>query len=218
MYHMNPVLTPLIPQLNKQQMIHRDIICRYLDEYKGREQELIDNWQHFNTEHLTEVAMARVGGYEFIDENHYDNSDYSDTKTTSIARAINKRTNASSYRISIGNVVSKRGSVAKYGDLRVVMYNPCWDRLDYYFLPKAEWDPGLREYGDANKDKIRATYNPDLDHVLGWDPSWKCNSFEELASRTSTITNPQLWVPKPRNNFAALFAQEGDDDWEFITD
>lgn len=211
-------MSTLIPQLNKQQLILRDIVCEYMDEYRNRQSELMANWRHYNVENLVEEAMCRVGGYQFVDEHHYDNSDYSDTKTATISRAISKTTGSCTYKVNVGGVVSDAG-VPKAGDLRVVVHNPIYERLDYYFMPKAGWEH-IREYGAANQDKLRSNYNPDMDVIHKWPREWRCESFKDLASRPATVTAPNVFTPQPLNMFSELFewVVEEDEDSYILLD
>ena len=49
-------------------------------------QKLARNYpQMFNVELLTELTLAEVGSYDYVDQYGYDFSDYSDSKTVSIS-------------------------------------------------------------------------------------------------------------------------------------
>lgn len=180
-------------KLNKHQLILRDIACQHIDRYRNSWPIIQDHWRDFNVEHLVEQAMAELGGYEFVDAHHYDNSDYSDTKTASI--------NTHDRFATVGSILSRDGGTAKQGDLRVVLYNPYYDRLDYYFMPKAGWE-SIREYGQANRNKLRAKYNPDLDQVYKWH-QWRVPTFKDLALMPSTVKDPHEY--KTTTHFTQLF-------------
>lgn len=186
-------------KLNKNQLILRDIAAQHLDEYRGKEQELLANWRHYNSEHMVEDAMARVGGYEFVDAHHWDNSDYSDTKTATIGY---------NHVATVTGILSDRARSPKGGDLRVVLYNPVYDRLDYYFMPKAGWE-NIREYGVANCDRLRASYNADFDVIHKWK-QWRVKDFETLARMPATVAAPNTFTPI--SNFFDLFAWTDDAD------
>ena len=165
----------------KTQLIFEEIIFQHHAEFQhSRTLRKLAQTQPeiFNCERLVELCMSRVGGYEFLDEDGYDFSDYSDAKTASI-------TPTDSVAV-VGNILGRgRTGQPKVGDLRVVLYNPYKQRLDYYFMPKQGWD-SIREYGDANKGKLRAKYNADQDRVHKWH-LWLCRDFQDLSTRPSTV-------------------------------
>ncbi len=181
-------------KLNKHQLILRDIACEYIPRYSNSWPIIQDHWRDFNVEHLVEQAMCLVGGYEFVDAHHYDCSDYSDSKTASI--------NTHDRFATVGSILSRDGQEPKWGDLRVVLYNPYYDRLDYYFMPKAGWE-SIREYGAANRNKLRAKYNPELDIVYKWN-QWRVPDFKTLARMPSTVTDPQEYKTA-QTHFTQLF-------------
>jgi hypothetical protein len=182
-------------KLNKHQLILRDIAAEYLPEYQGKTQELLKNWRHYNVEHIVEDAVCRVGGLVFVDEHHWDNSDYSDTKTATIGWG---------GVACVNGILSDKGHVPKAGDLRVVVYNPYYTRLDYYFIPKAGWE-SIREYGAANCDKLRAKYSWEFDRIHKWH-QWQVKDFETLAKTPATITKPHEFTPT--SNFFKFFDLE----------
>lgn len=185
----------------KQQLILEEIVLPYHPVFQ-RDPELrqkaLDYPEYFNAEHLTEITMAHVGGYQFVDENRYDFSDYSECKTATI--------NRHDRRAVITNVVRK---LPKIGDLRVVLYNPCRERLDYYFMPRAEWEI-IREHNKDNRSKLRATYVDEHDYIIKWH-QWRVPDFETLATRASTVTDPTPWM-HDRSPLSSLFYYEDDED------
>jgi hypothetical protein len=174
--------------MTKQELLFKEIILKYHPDFRTNSQLkdlALKHPEFFNTERLVELTMAHVGGYEFLDEDGYDFSDYSDSKTASIGNG--------SVAV-VGNILGRgKSGEPKVGDLRVVLYNPYKARLDYYFMPKAGWE-SIREYGDANKGKLRAKYSPDLDCVYKWR-QWQCPDFETLAKTPSTIQQLNQWAP-----------------------
>lgn len=168
--------------MNKHQHILKSIAQPYLPELKITRTGILTAWHYYNVEHIVEQAMARVGGYECVNEYHYDNSDYSDTKTASI--------NQTDRMATVANVVTAAGE-PKMGDLRVVLYNAYKDRLDYFFLPKAAWE-SMREYGGANCRKLRARYEPSRDIVYKWN-AYRLPTFEALAKEPSTQLYPNQY-------------------------
>jgi len=171
--------------LNKEQLILQDIASVYLPRYHGRKKELVRHWQDYNAERLVELAMAQVGGYDYVDAAYYDFSDYSDAKTASIGLdAV----------ATVGHILGRgREGQPKVGDLRVVLFNPFKHRLEYYFMPKAGWE-SIREYGKANAHKLRASYNVDHEYILKWR-KWRVADFETLAKMPATITQPNDFIP-----------------------
>lgn len=181
-------------KLNKHQLILRDIACAHIDRYRNSWDSIQDHWRDFNVEHLVEQAMCELGGYEFVDQHHYDNSDYSDTKTASI--------NTHDRFATVGSILSQYTGRPKAGDLRVVLYNPYHDRLDYYFMPKAGWE-SIREYGEANKGRLRAKYNPEQDRVHKWH-QWQVPTFRDLAEMKATVTEPDQFTAHTVKNTPVL--------------
>jgi len=179
---------------NKHKAILREIVVPHLPQYRDRLDELLANHRHYNIEHLVEVAMCHVGaGLTFVDQDAWDNSDFSDTKTGSI------RTHDSMATIT--GVVSGTAKKPnpKAGDLRVVMHCQFTDSLHYYFMPRARWDL-LREYSDNHFRSLRAKYHAATDTIPRWQ-SFRVASFRDLALMSSTITIPGQFVPVncPRN-------------------
>lgn len=174
--------------MTKQELLLREVIFQHHPDFKTSSQLkdlALRNPDYFNVERLVELAMAHVGGYEFLDEDGYDFSDFSDSKTASIGHG---------NVATVTNILGRgKSGEAKVGDLRVILYNPYKDRLDYYFMPKAGWE-SIREYGDANKGRLRAKYSPDLDTVFKWR-QWQCADFETLARTPATVTSATSWQP-----------------------
>ena len=179
--------------MNKHQRILNEIAHIHLPEYSSRKQLdiMLSNWRHYNVEHIVEVAMCRVGNYQFVDENHYDNSDFSDTKTGTCRR--HDRTAV------IGNILSRKTLTPKAGDIRAVIYNEFTEELDYFFLPKAHWED-LREYGDSNQHLLRTKYTVHTDRYTKWE-QFRVNSFKDLACVPSTIASIGSYaaIDSPKN-------------------
>lgn len=163
----------------KQLALIKKIISVYHPIYsKNHEfrQHLLQNPDHFNAERLVEECLAAVGGYEFIDQPHYDFSDMSDSKTASIY---------SSNKGEISNVQTAGGTM-KVGALRCIIYNPhnqydSDDDLLFYFLPESMWsDLCITRHPTTKLGKIQFTYNPDLNDIKKF-MGYKVSSFEELA-------------------------------------
>ena len=154
----------------------RDVVCKYLPYYASgsAKKHALENPSHYNVEHLVELAMAHVGGYEFVDASLYDFSDFSDSKTTTLSELDG------SVSCQGGVPFMTTGGNVKIGALRVVIYNPNNQKLYYVFLPKEAWDPHMREWGKANKHWIRYTWNSKSDVIRKFQ-NYMCKDFEELA-------------------------------------
>ena len=180
-------------KLNKHQRILQDIAHRYLPEYQDprRLPDLLTRWRHYSVEHIVEDAMAHLGGYQYVDEDHYDNSDYSETKTGTLR--------AHDRTATISGIISRHNKTPKVGDIRAVIYNEFTGGLDYFFMPKAEWEQ-MREYGQANDSILRTKYTIDWNRYTKWE-SYRVSDFETLAKRPSTISHPSVYsvTPSPKN-------------------
>jgi hypothetical protein len=133
----------------------------------------------FNIEHLVELTMAKVGGYEFTDDEHCDFSDGSECKTGSVSPNPVKA-GTSSYRLEISNVVSSGGKM-KSGDLRVIIYNPHTNSCCYYFIPNDKIKScGINYHPTTGIGRIFATWNIKTNRIPKLD-KFQVNGFEELA-------------------------------------
>jgi len=161
----------------KNETILKEIIFKHHPDFQDSRVLKKQNPNHFNVEYLIEETLSIVGNYKHINAAHADFSDGSDSKTASISLTSNlNRQNL--FSGCIANVVSKAG-VQKIGALRCIIYNPHYDRLMYYYLPKEFWKTIL-ETGKANSDKIRFTYNIGTDTIAKFEQYRKPN-FEALA-------------------------------------
>jgi hypothetical protein len=180
--------------MNKHQCILKDIAHQHLPEYQQGNQlpTLITNWRHYNVEHIVEDAMAHVGGFVYVDKDHYDNSDYSETKTGTCRQHDRVAT--------ISGIISRHTKTAKVGDIRAVIYNEFTEQLDYFFLPKAAWEL-LREHGEANCSILRTKYQQQRAVYTKWEP-YRVDDFETLAKQPSTVSGPHEYTPldTPRNS------------------
>jgi len=149
----------------------RDVISIYHPEFrisKDLRAYGIKNPDIFNTERLIEESLAAVGPYEFVDESGYDFTDYSDSKTTTVAEYDNV--------MAIGSVESKIGA------LRITIYNPHKQALDYMYMPYRDWQR-LKEcsYGKSeHKERLRVRWNARNDHYNSFE-NFRVKSFEDLA-------------------------------------
>ena len=157
------------------------LILKLSDVYFPWGRELYNSGRN-TAEEIIEFCMVQASGglYKNMPQgnHHYDFTDYSDKKTTSIQLA--------KPDISIADIASPNREIYKYGDLRVTIFNPYRDRLDFYFIPR--WAFGdLAEFGENHRRDFRAVYNIEKDIIEKWYP-FRVGSFEELAQKPSTIT------------------------------
>ena len=121
----------------------------------------------FNVEHMVEVVLATLGKYDFVDAAGYDFTDYSDSKTAILDKA---------GRCDVAGVESKIGAI------RLTVYLPQQDRLDYFFIPKQSLDLLKRaNYGvNDHKQRLRLNYSLTQDHWNSYEP-YRLFSLEALA-------------------------------------
>ena len=158
--------------MSKNLVLMRDVVCKYHPEFRkskdirrfGMEQP-----EHFNVERLIEESLAAVGGYEFVDEEGYDFSDFSDSKTTTI-----------NHTTGVGTVM---GVECKIGSLRIVCYNPQKNATDYFFVRK-DRVAGVKSacYGkNSHKERIVFKYSSKYHDHYNWFERYRVKSFKELA-------------------------------------
>ena len=134
----------------------------------------------FNCEYLVELSFERVGGIKFIDGEHADFLDGTDSKTASVnPRPVKPGQN--SHRLEISNIVTAGGS-EKSGALRVVLYNPLLkDRqLRFYFVPKHVWMQSINRHPTTGIGRMFANYNRKTDSIPKLD-ACEVPDFETLA-------------------------------------
>jgi hypothetical protein len=164
-------------EITKEYLIMCDIVCKYHPDYKGS-RRAIKNAHHYNVERLVEETMAHVGKYKFIDSDHCDFSDGSDSKTASIRLSPT----GSSGIGTIGNVISA-GGISKKGALRLVIYNSITQTLMYYFLPKKMWDKlKINVHPTTNFGRIFFTFSI-KEGVIKKFVGYQCKDFAALAKR-----------------------------------
>jgi hypothetical protein len=156
--------------MTRETVLMRDLICIYHPEFVSS-QDMRRCGLHrpdlFNVERLVEESLAEVGGYKFVDAAHYDFSDFSDSKTTTV--------NLKTRTAMVGNVEGKIGA------LRITAYNPHRDRLDFFYVPQRDMDSvRVACYGKAaHKERIFITWNPQ-DHYNSFH-DFLVKDFVELA-------------------------------------
>ena len=157
--------------MSKHLVLMRDVICKYHPRFRKSEDIRrfgLEAPEHFNIERLVEESLAAVGGYKFVDEEGYDFSDFSDSKTTSINYGDNSAT--------------VMGVECKIGALRIVAYNPFKNASDYFFVPKDEVHSIKRPcYGkNAGRERIVFRYSTAKKDYT-WFERYRMSSFRKLA-------------------------------------
>lgn len=163
--------------MSKNLVLMREVITQYHPDFVTNNElnkYALSHPHIFDVPRLVEETLAYVGGYNFVDAygHDFDDSVFSDSKTTSLCK--NGR-NAKVF--TIGSVEHKIGS------LRVIIYNPWADSLDFMYIPK-EHVVMLKEGCGAKmhfKQKIRGTWNEDKDHYNKMEP-YRVSSFVKLAT------------------------------------
>ena len=167
-----PAAVRVINTAKKNMLIMKEVIFLYHPDFLTNDELRTYGLQKpdsFNVPRLVEESLAAVGGYTFVDANGYDFSDYSDSKTATVAdydRAMR-----------IGNVQNKIGA------LRITTYNPHNDTLAYFFMPKSavdEFKETNGTYKDKNGQRLRTTWKKKTDHYNFFE-SFRLPSFEKLA-------------------------------------
>lgn len=133
----------------------------------------------FSIEHLIELTMAEVGGYDFVDAAHCDFSDGTECKTSSVSPNPVKNGH-SSYRLEISNVVSPGGSM-KTGDVRCVVYNPHTKDASYFYIPVGDLaDVGINYHPTTGIGRIFATWNCKTNKIPKLE-KYRVSDFTTLA-------------------------------------
>lgn len=159
-------------QYNKSLAILNEIAIPY--QPKRYTKKDLERAEVFNIERITELVMAAVGGYDFVDEKYRDFNCVNNTDCkTSTVRKKDKG-------ITISAVENK------IGGLRVVAYNELVKCLHYFFMPYAEWKK--IEERKPTKSIIRGTYNVKRD-CYNKLQKYRVSCFETLA----TITEDQWY-------------------------
>lgn len=160
-----------VPQ--KNYLIMRDIVIKHHPEFKKSKdlQEYgLEHPEIFNCERLVEESLAAVGGYNFVDEScrDFDDTDNSDSKTVTVQ--------PSTPYMEVGGVENKIGS------LRITIYNPYSESLDYMYVPKDDVKT-LKEscYGkNSHKEKLKTRYNSQTNNYNRLE-KFRVKSFKDLA-------------------------------------
>jgi hypothetical protein len=157
----------------KNHVLIRDIISKYHPDFITNyplSKWSLANPQKLNIEGLIEETLAAVGGYDFVDEDGYDFNDTckSDSKTTS----VNIKT----------KVVEVKGVENKIGALRITIFNPLKDGVDFMFIPADQVGNYTRAcYGTSQfEQRLRMSWNSTKDHYNIYD-QFRMPTFTDLA-------------------------------------
>lgn len=169
--------------------------------------ESIGDFSLVYVEGFIEKKCAELGKTTFVDAAEYDLSDGTEVKNVTVGLKGKKNKSkytrkdgtvkvyesrsTSSFSLSIPGVGSRAG-VLKSGDLRVVVYNPHKDELDFFFIPKSDW--GVPESDAPVKTTQRAkdgtrsinvNFNLDKDSYNSLEP-YRLPSFSAMATKKAT--------------------------------
>lgn len=157
--------------MNKNYVLIRDIVNKYHPDFKDDPKlQAITLKFHdvINVERLIEYTLAAVGEMEFVDEEGYDFLPcLSDSKTVSVSRTTRR-----GFISSVEN---------KVGALRITVYNPHMDRVDFFYIPK-DYVAEVKKacFGKQMfKERIMFSFSEN-DHYNSFE-KFRVSSFEELA-------------------------------------
>ena len=167
--------------MNKDIKFLTEIVFKYHPQFKDDlsiQQKAMINPRMFNVEYLIEESLAEVGGYNFVDAHGFDFDDefLSDSKTVTV---VNNGGKSQSKVMIISNVQTKIGS------LRVTIYNPYSDQIDFMYIPQRDVrllkeNDGAQSRVSGPKERIRGTWNEKSDHYNKLE-TFRVTSFELLA-------------------------------------
>ena len=157
--------------MSKSLVLMRDVICRYHPSFESSpdlQQIGLEMPDRFNIERLIEETLAAVGPYQFVDEEGYDFTDLSDSKTTTI--------NANTRVGTVSSVETKIGA------LRITAYNPFKDAADFFYVSRHDLKYVKSPcYGvNYHKERILFTYSSKGD-TYGMFEDYRVGTFRELA-------------------------------------
>lgn len=162
--------------------LFKNIVNKYHPDFSSTSllAQVKNHPQIFNIEHLIELTMAHIGGYDFVDAAHCDFSDGTECKTGSVSPNPVKQ-GRNSYRLEISNIVSPGGSI-KEGDVRAVIYNPHTGSQTYYYIPQNRLtDLGINYHPTTGIGRIFATWNRITNKIPKLE-AYKVDSFMQVAT------------------------------------
>ena len=152
----------------------RDVVTKYHPKFKNSKDLREYGLEHpemFNCERLVEETLAFIGGYNFVDEvgRDFDDIDNSDSKTVTVQPSR--------------PIMEINGVENKIGSLRITIFNPIKESLDYMYVPKSDLKY-LKEpcYGKMkHKERLKTSYNSLYDSYNRLE-KFRIKSFKELAN------------------------------------
>ena len=157
------------------------ILADIIKVYYKPSVDLVDPLE-YNVPRMVERAMAKIGGYLYVDEAHCDFLDGSDGKTATIRENSHDKDYPHFHKLAITNTISQGGTVK--GDLRVVVYNAVTDQLEYFFIPKSDIR-ALSFIPKKNQPYIEATYNSKTGLIPKLE-KYRMPDFVSLCKQPST--------------------------------
>ena len=157
--------------MSKSLVLMRDVICVYHPSFNSSpdlQKFGLEMPERFKIERLIEETLAALGPYRYVDEEGYDFTDYSDSKTTTI--------NANTRVGTVGSVETKIGA------LRITAYNPFKESADYFYVSKRDLKYVKSPcYGvNDHKERIVFSYSKKGDNY-GIFEDYRVKDFRELA-------------------------------------
>ena len=169
--------------------------------------ETINDFTAVYVEGFVEQKCAEYNNTDFVDAAEYDLSDGTEVKNVTVnpnpimntssytrkdgTKVKNKKRSDNLFNLSIPGVASRAG-VFKSGDLRVIVYNPMKDELDFFFIPKSELgapesDCPVKSSQRAKDGtrKISTTYNLKMDTYGKLEP-YRVPTFSKMAKTKAT--------------------------------
>ena len=166
--------------MSKHLKLMTEIVCQHHPEFIASKDLTRYGLKHpeiFNIERLVEESLAHRGDYEFVDEDGYDFSDYSDSKTATV---VNNGGQKPTKAVIIQGVENKIGA------LRTTVYNPYNESVAYFYIPKRDVRLLKENSGTAGsqytqKERIRAYWSHSQDHYNKLE-HYRVNTFLDLAN------------------------------------
>lgn len=166
--------------MSKHLKLMTEIVCQHHPEFiacKDLTRYGLKHPEIFNIERLVEESLAHRGNYKFVDEDGYDFTDLSDSKTVTV---VNNGGKKQAKVVIIQNVENKIGA------LRTTVYNPYNDSVAYFYIPKRDVRLLKENSGTAGsqytqKERIRTSWSSSRDHYNRLE-NYRVNTFQELAN------------------------------------
>lgn len=170
-------------EARKFYVILRDILKVYYKPHLD-----MDDPMEYNIPRMVERAMAKIGGYAYIDGAHSDFLDGSDAKTATIGANSHYKDYPHFHKLTISNTISQAGIVK--GDLRVVVYNAVTDQLEYFFIPKSDI-LALSTIPKKTQPYIQAKYNSKTG-LIPMLEKYRMPDFVSLCKQRSTCMDVEV--------------------------